>query len=374
MKGRTNAVSNDGVKPLITTIRINQNISDPSTMITLIEDTGAIQAIRSNSHRYLAKKTAEGKMAICQLDDYNSNYYYNGDIADLTGACGDVYMRLPHFFYRGYEVQPNVWDITFCYSEYAPDSTYQEWVGNDLIAVYEAWVDNDKAWSLPGRYGQGMFSYDVAVELSENRGAGFSLIKAEHHNIMAFLYLAQYRHTNCQLMIGAGAVGYNNVLGRTTELGMQDTKGNGGNGDNNSINFWGLENWWGNRYEWIGEVALNKVAGDKKLTINGNREIEISSEYTYISKMVIGKHLDAFALACGASATTGYCDVSLYASAKDRRALRSGNSNDADNGVFYVNLVVGSTDTSDAFGARIAYRGAIENVTNVNEFKNLIML
>ena len=51
------------------TIYIDFNKTSPSQIITGDVNGDVIKWIRKNSHRYLAKKTDEGKMTICQLAD-----------------------------------------------------------------------------------------------------------------------------------------------------------------------------------------------------------------------------------------------------------------------------------------------------------------
>jgi hypothetical protein len=72
-----------------------------------------IQFIRQNSHRYLGKYTAENTMTICQLDDTDSNMFHDGMPAILTGSYGDVFMRLPRFWYKAIEKSTDVWNIGF---------------------------------------------------------------------------------------------------------------------------------------------------------------------------------------------------------------------------------------------------------------------
>lgn len=120
------------------TIRLNMTITDPASMVTGDVNGEAIQAIRSNSHRYLGKYTDAGQMTICQLDDSDSTKYFDGTTANLSGGGGDVFMRLPKFFYKATNVSTNIWDISFAYGDSAPDTTWNTWDGNDLIGVYEA--------------------------------------------------------------------------------------------------------------------------------------------------------------------------------------------------------------------------------------------
>ena len=98
-------------------ITIDQNIADPTTRVS--GDIGGehIQLIRNNSHRYLGKYTADGTMTVCQLDDEDSNYYSDGSSALLDGSQGDVFMKLPKFFYTVHERRPDVYSIGFYYGD-----------------------------------------------------------------------------------------------------------------------------------------------------------------------------------------------------------------------------------------------------------------
>ena len=82
-------------------ISIDQTISDPNKMINGDVNGEVIKWIRENSHRVLAKKTGEGTVTYCRLDDTNSTLYHDGSTSDLTGAEGDVFVKLPTFYYRG---------------------------------------------------------------------------------------------------------------------------------------------------------------------------------------------------------------------------------------------------------------------------------
>lgn len=108
-------------------IVIDQNITDPATMISGDVNGPTIQWIRKNSHRYLGKYLGNGKMSVCQLSDANSNLYFDGTASDLTGSDGDVFMKLPEFYTKTVEVAPDVWQIEF--NKYQVNPTYKKWGG-----------------------------------------------------------------------------------------------------------------------------------------------------------------------------------------------------------------------------------------------------
>ena len=291
--------------PLGSIITLNQNLTDPALIISGSINGSHIQKIRQNSHRYLGKYTEDGKMTICQLDDADSTRYADGSSAILTGEEGDVFMKLPAFSYRSTEVEPGVWNIEFIYGK-AIDDSWQQWDGNDLIGVYEASIANNKAHSRSNVASTDQVTQSSFKAYAKAKGTGFSLVKWKHHSMMAFLFYAMYGNTNSQAIIGTGGSGTNET-GATNSIGMTDTK-NAANGE--SINFWGLENWWGNKREWIDNVTLsNNGSWFNVIEDDGSaRTITVTLSSGFISKIKVGEHLDVSPLAVGASANTGICE------------------------------------------------------------------
>jgi hypothetical protein len=98
------------------------------------------------------------------------------------------------------------------------------------------------------------------------------------------LYYALYGNTNCQATIGSGTDSYTKNTGTTNSLGMRDTSASK-TGNSNSINFLGLENWWGNKYEFIDNVVFNRSSASYKYTISeddgSTREIETTTSTSW---------------------------------------------------------------------------------------------
>lgn len=354
---------------MLTTIRLDQTITDPATMITRTTDGGAIEAIRANSHRYLGKYTAEGTMTICQLDDTDSTKYADGTAADLTGAEGDVYMRLPQFYYKAVESSTDVWDITFAYGG-KPDDSYKEWDGTDLIGVYEAYSSSSKVYSRSGVSSTGSVSQANFKTYARNRGTGFSIVKWKHQNIMAFLYYAMYGHMDCQEKIGAGTSSYEKSTGQTDSLGMEDTVA-GVNGDSQSINFWGLENWWGNKYEWIDNVVVNNRVWSVTEDDGTVRTVSAGTSDGYISKVAVGECLDVIPIVASGSSTTGFCDYYYQSSSSSRVVLRSSSYSYTYGGVAFAYAHYGSSSAHSSSGSRLAFRGVLVEAESVSAFQSL---
>lgn len=369
MKGKTNCYKSDSINYYkVTTLSVNTSSTDPSTMVSIVEDTGAIDAIRANSHRYLGKKTAEGEVTICQLDDSNSNYYLDGSIADLTGNDGDVFMKLPVFWYKWVSYDK----LTLWYGIEPYGSEWKKWKGNNLIGVYKATLQNNKLYSISGVSPSGGLTYNNAKSYISNRGTGYSLIKFGHHVLMSNLFLFLYKNTNSQSICGRGIpYSSSNLNGGTNILGMEDTNVN--NGTDQPVNFWGLENWWGERYEFIDNCVLT---ADNYVGVSNDPFVEKGSHVTDVDsgfRESINLKYGLSYLDVGATSTTGLCD-GFIAGVKDNVLARTRNDRSLQDGIFYLDASITPTQSHAVFGTRIAFIGNIVQKNNPTEFKNIISL
>lgn len=63
--------------------------------------SGHLATILGKIHRYLGKHGSQGTQHIVQMDDNDSSKYYDGTTAVTTGAEGDMWVRIPQFWYKG---------------------------------------------------------------------------------------------------------------------------------------------------------------------------------------------------------------------------------------------------------------------------------
>ena len=304
-------------KPVtMNTILINQLESDPSRMISGDVNGEVIQWIRQNSHRVLAKKTGEGTITYIELDDNNSNLYAaDGSEAKTDGTEGDVFVKLPTFYYRGNDDGPdgssgdNV-EIKFADGPFE-DSV--EWNTNILIGAYEAYYGDGKLQSRSGIESSGDISQADFKSYAAARGSGYQLIDWQMHCVLGCLFYAMYGNTNSQAICGGGTDSYEKICGETNSLGMNDTKAET-NGNTMSINFWGLENWWGNRIE-----KMEGIKGTGRNTVQILSPDPLSGRtFTWYSNPTFGKHyrfgkyLDLSSdVNLSGSDNTYYCDTNF---------------------------------------------------------------
>ena len=362
-------------------IILDQTSSDPTTKV--LDEAGhtysnyqrpaVIDAIRAASHCYVGT-FANNKMTLKQLDDTDGTKYADGTSAasDIASTSKDVFMRLPFFFTRVSTYATDKIKIEFAFdpnqtvtTTAQPDgSGWKQWGGNDLIGKYEAYEANSKTYSISGQTPTGNVSQADFKSHARSKGTGFTIVKWRHQNIMAILFYAYYGHTNCQSLIGSGANSNNKQTGLKNSLGMTDTTSANGNTDN--IVFWGLENWWGNKYEWVDNVVVNSgtwvITEDDGTTRTPTGTMAAAGSWVYPSKFVLNDDLDVIGASgqTGGSDSTGYCDGQYIANQSSRVVARSCSNAAANGGVACVRASLDSSDSSSYYGSRLAFTGTIE--------------
>ena len=392
-------------------IILDQTSSNPTTKVLDEQNRSGssyvrpdvIDYIRAASHRYVGTFD-NNVMSLKQLDDTDGTQYADGADAstDIAGGNADVFMRLPYFFTRVSTVATDKIKIEFAYdpSQTAtttqnPGSGWKQWGGNELIGVYEGSSYDPTGQDDPSQFSNWLLCSINGVEstgggwqnstaygtqpqfkqCARNRGNGFTLVKWRHHCIMAILYYAYYGNTNCQEQCGYGANAYSGeyrTTGLKDALGMTDTTSLNGNTDN--INFWGLENWWGCKCEWIDNVQYTSSGFQVTEDDNTVRTVIDFSNMTHVSanppysyfgvwtnKLLLGENLDIVptndTVNDSGNDDAGYCDGQYFVKPDDGTpvvACRSSSDAYSDGGVACVGARFDSTDASGNVGSRLA--------------------
>lgn len=413
-----------------TTIRINQNISDPTAMVLNPNDSGyrnrlnstnVIAYIRQNSHLYVGKYYGEVEgMKIKQLWDNDRRYYYDptdvegkGALApidgtpDSDGIIADVFLRLPEFYYKTVnETNSNDEEtgvVAISFATGALDEGYIRWDPNTLIGVYkgtirynDTYVGDVVAYNTANGTSLGSTAYPVTLHSVSGKtptinfsqanfkaaarrrndltavvtSNHFSIINYQAHSVMALLYYCYWgsESINCQALIGRGTSNSPKTTGMTDPLGMTETSAVG-SGNTGSINYWGLENWWGDIAEWMDDLITADNGVINILKYNGTIDRQVSCPNTgskgCISKFVFGQYADLFPAAySGNNYTLNFCDygyVSGYAYAVANRSYKDTNY---EGGVGHLRIL-GDSSYVDDLGSRLLYNGAVIEVDSL---------
>lgn len=353
-------------------IYINQLESDPARMITGDVNGEIIQWIRQNSHRVLAKKTSEGAVTYIELDDTNSNKYAaDGSEAKTDGTEGDVFVKLPTFYYHGTEGN----NVELRFSK-TPFEDSVEWDTNILIGAYEAYYGNSKLQSRSGIESSTDISQADFKSYAAARGSGYQLIDWRMHCVLGCLFYAMYGNTNSQAICGKGTNSAEKICGETNRLGMTDTKAET-DGNTMSINFWGLENWWGNKFEY-----MEGIEGTSRNTVqilspdpSSGRSFTWDSDSGYGKHYRFGKYLDlSNDTTERGSDSTYYCDSNYGPGISARVVRRSSHYADTNGGVSCASAACDSSTAYMNAGSRLAFRGICTKAESVEAFKALPVL
>lgn len=367
------------VTPNVIGFKIDDANSDP--MIDSCGDSSWIKGRRS-----LVKKTDTG-VAICYLDENNSELFHDGVTpASLDGSMGQWMTDIPSYRYshKGGEYDlsdinniPNlIHDITLIHDD--SDDNITEW-GNAglfrrcLVGVTEAVNVNNKLWSKKGGKSTGSLSSKAFHNYATALGDGFDIIDYETHCKIAHLFYAKYANRNPQAMdqFGTGEGSYTRIIGTTSSLGNSDGK------TSTQISFLGIEDFYGDKYEWMGGIHSNGSTyyiydgfEPDAVPTTSYRTVDVGESFKngYISKVYWGEHGDMAPTKVSASSTTHYCDWSSVAYPGWLVTRRSYSSTYGAGGVACFVTDYSSGGSSDDIGSRIQYRGSIQVIEDPAEF------
>lgn len=273
-------------------------------------------------------------------------------------------MWIPKFWYHAEETSPDIWKIGF--SNHQKDG-WKEWDGKDLIGVYKAYYNGTNLYSRSDVTPTTNVSQSDFKARASVNGDGYSLVKFKHHSMIAFLFYAMYGNTDSQAICGAGSDERGKMTGQTNSLGMTDTVA-GGNGDSGSINFWGLENWWGDICEFVDNVSTYRYTFKITEDDGSTRGVQSVAATGWIKKIHVGENLDIVPIELGATTETGFCDRHDYNIKNNLIFLRSYSGSSLIGGVACSDASNSASYTNSNYGSRLAFRGTINEIESSTEF------
>ena len=360
------------------TITIDQTVSNEQSMISGDVQGDVIKAIRAASHLYLGKQTEAGNQLICQLSDTDGTKYHDGTTAAMDGSEGDQWLKLPVFWWKVTGIGTP--DANDTYDQYSfsfafagePDPSWHKWEGDtNLLGAKKMYVNGGKGYSRSGIQGSANFTQAQGNTYAGARGTGYSCVTWEWQWMMCILFYAWYGRTNSQAQCGFGSNSNTRTLGTKDSLGMTDTTSSNGNSDNTK--FWGIENWWGDLSEWIGNIT----SMDYVVTIvdmNSKQSRQVSGWYPfggtggYVSRFKVTDLLDFIPCAKNGTDTTYYCDW-VNGNTGSRVVGRSNSNAYPYGGVADVNSYYGPSYAHASFGSRLAFNGVITEAESVTAYK-----
>lgn len=461
-----------GLRPVVFIIdqRYLNNLKDPEGMVSenyILESDGSLTSIssngatgnpsnntlswlRKNTHSYVSRCLANGSVRLKQLSDTSRKTFADGSnavdyISNENGEYdvflkfgSDIYYKTEAWIPQGQSTKDDNYVAVTIAKELPQNedaSKWCKWSQYKLIGVYKACKINDKLHSLSGKRPVNNITQIDSINKAKARGTNFNICDYDMTKLFAFLFYGYYSSLGSQQKCGYGTKNdvdntfYPKITGNTDDLNMTDTDTTTGNGDLNpgriqitagfgskikSVNFWGLENCWGDVSEWLSNICVMDASRKDSTSFNAAKYVTdyltehnsvivtnsngndvtftskdefvkayvnisykflsifdknsniirliqnnyISSNNGYIRQMIFGTHADIIAKSYGtdAGADTGFTDFASIGPAGNI-ARRSDCANDPHGGVGLIYVWDANSSANSFTGARLMYDG-----------------
>jgi hypothetical protein len=362
-------------------------------------------------------------MRRCVVNDDGSVRYYlsatdstlkaDGTAATITGADGQVMVEIPAFYVKFTPGSARTWAVSLLPGdgyilhpafmkdgEFVPyryigaydacvnttGSTYQSGLNYDSnVGAGQNWnTGTAKLASVSGVYPAVGITRAQARSMAANRGTGWRLVDAYLMWAIELLFLVEYGTFRTQQTIGDGNTNVTNaysigssgnqtdsphsVAGKSNSIGNASTNttngASSGTRDTAFMSYRGIENWYGNCWNWVDGYNINSNQAYVSNT-RANFADDTATNYNAIGAAMVATNgfvtnvqQEPFAFlpsAVGGSSSTYLADY-YYQASGWRVALFGGNAgNGAVAGGFYWDLSDGSGYAYRNFGARLAF-------------------
>ena len=372
-------------------VRIDTTNLNPETALVYTDDAVAMSPSSGNDGDYIAGDLEScfpwNEIKPCLFKDGavvgylkpdNFAEFKDGTPADITsGDGGDVMIEIPKFYYRFVQSsnfidvkvsnvkQDGFTDWAFSYKGEVKDKFY-------IGAYLGSYDSNNKLRSLSGKTVKNLQDISEFRSAAQANGEGYEQLSFNKLTALQVLYILQFKNLNSQEALGMGNVdGQNFDETDFKPTGTHNTKGmNYGSEDAvTQIKFNGIEDFWGNLYQWVDGYVAGEHGSDEILLADGNFN-DTGAGYTahplppgaldnggYISG-IVGDNIAGFTPALfDGSESTYYSDYgSFYAGCLP---LFGGFawSGGADAGAFQLGVSGSAGDAAPVLGARLLYCG-----------------
>ena len=357
--------------PKVMTVIIDQSNSNPETCITYADDAVGMTPGSSEWDDFFGHYPCLFKngVEVGRLNPNDFTKFEDGTSADITsGNAGDVMIAFPKLGYKistsGDIVTVSMTDNTnakgYCYLAHTRGTTVKDVF---YLGAYKGYTLDSKLRSLSGKTPTVNTTIGNFRTQAQANGSGYDQSAFNQLIFRQCMYLLKYKNLDSQTAVGKGNVeGY----ARLKSTGNTNTKGMdyGTTSTVQQMKLFGLEDFWGNVYEFIDGICIDSgynilTATDNfNDTGNGytNRGASGISKDTYgwMSK-IQGTSEKGFVLKeKNGSQTTYYCDQAFVNAS---RLAIFGCSWDTSSyaGAFALRMVISASVRDSGFSARLMY-------------------
>ena len=355
----------------VMTVVIDQSTSNPSTCITYADNAVGMTAGSSEWDSFFGHYPCLLKdgVEVGRLNLNNFAQFEDGTSADITsGNAGDVMIAFPKLGYKistsGDIVTVSMTDNPnadgYCYLAHTRGTTVKDVF---YLGAYKGYVTSSKLRSLSGKTPTVNTTIGNFRTQAQANGSGYDQSAFNQLIFRQCMYLLKYKNLDSQTAVGYG---YANGNSSSASTGGTNTKGMdyGETTGKLQMKLFGLEDFWGNVYEFIDGIFSDSSRNILTATENFN---DTGSGYTnqgssgfssdtsgWMSK-VQGTSEKGFVLKeASGSETTYYSDYACVYSS--RLAYFGGSwSSGASAGAFRLGVSPSASDSISDISARLMY-------------------
>lgn len=353
----------------IMTVKIDLSNSNPETSVTYADDAVGMTAKSDAWDEFFGHYPvllANG-VEVGKLNPDNFAQFENGSSADITsGSAGDVMIAFPR---RGVRIETNGNIVTISMTD-DPDNADFEYLAHErgtirkekfYLGAYKGYTNSSKLRSLSGKTPTVNQTIGTFRTQAQANGEGYENSGFYQLIFRQVMYILKYKNLDSQTALGQGYTEGNAAVatGGTNTNGMDY----GTTSSTTRIKLFGLEDFWGNVWEWIDGIVTDSTRNILTATDNFN---DSGSGYTNQGQGAtsnIGGYMSVpqgttktgfLAKTVGGSATTYFCDyASLYASCVAQFGGDWGHGSTA--GAFPLYVYYASSVSSSYIAARLMY-------------------
>lgn len=362
------------------TVTIDLSNSNPATCATYADDAVGMTAGSTDwddffgHYPVLFKDGAE----VGKLNPDNFAQFIDGTAADITsGDGGDVMIAFPR---RGLTISTSGTTLTVSMTD-DPDNIDFEYnahtrgtTAKDVfyLGVYKGYTASNKLRSLSGKTPTANQTIGTFRTQAQANGAGYEQSGFYQLIFRQCMYLLKYKNLNSQATVGYGYVlsSHNAAIatGGTESWGMdceiiRESNPSYMTDQNHHVKLFGLEDFWGNIWEWIDGCITNStrniLTGNDNFNNDGTGYVDNGQGATanignYMSKPQGTTKTGFLAKEVNGSDSTYFCDsASLYASCV---AIFGGHwANASYAGAFQLYVYYAASFSSANIAARLMY-------------------
>lgn len=256
------------------TVKIDNTMSNPDTCCTYMDD--AVGMTKGSDDWDSMPIFADIKpcvfnkgQVVYYLDRNDYTKKADGTASVLDGTDGDVMVEFPNFKYRIYKDGTDIY-VSITNDPRVSDEKYSNWT--ELTG--EHWYEGAYKGYIDGNTGKLRSISGVTPTVSKNltefraaataNGAGYYQQLFYHITALQCLYLIKYGNLNSQAALGGGYTDGSNSGTEAQTTGATDSLGFCYGTKNNNLNrmkLFGIEDFWGNIYDWVEGLHTNENNG-----------------------------------------------------------------------------------------------------------------